>query len=111
MIFLSDRITGTTADLLQGTRLQTVPSGGTMTFRFIADLADATNNYAVTIQLPNGDTPLNAVLVPGANPSLAGVIDERQVLQVTYPIAQGGHAVVTLTETGAAILTYQIIYR
>jgi len=111
MILLSDRVTATTADLLQGTRLQTVPAGGKMTFQFLADAADATNNYAVTIQLPNGDTPLNSVLVPGSNPALAGVIDERQVLQVTYPIQQGGHAVVTLTETGTAICTYRIIYR
>lgn len=111
MIMLSDRVIATTADLLQGTRLQTVPAGGVMTFQFIADLADATNNFVVTIQLPNGDTPLNAVLVPGVNPSLAGVLDTDQLLQVSYPIAQGGHTVVTLTETGTAIVTYRIIYR
>lgn len=111
MIFLSDRVIATTADLLQGTRLQTVPRGGVMTFRFIADLADATNNFTATIQLPNGDTPLNGVLVPGVNPSLAGVMDARQLLQVSFGIAQGGHTVVTLTETGTAILTYQIIWK
>lgn len=82
-----------------------------MTLRFIADLADATNNFTVSVQLPGGDTPLNEVLVPGANPSLAGVVDERQVLQVTFPIPQGGHVVISATETGTAILTYQIIFR
>ena len=111
MIMLSDRVTATTADLLQGTRLQTVPSGGVMTFQLLADLADATNNFTATIQLPNGDTPLNAVMVPGVNPSLAGVLDNDQLLQVSFNIAQGGHAVVTLTETGAAICSYRIIYR
>lgn len=110
-IILSDRITATTADVLQGTRLQTVPSGGIMTFQMIADLADATNNFTVTIQLPNGDTPLNGVLVPGVNPSLAGVLDSRQLMQVSYPIAQGGHTVLTFTETGTAVLTYRVIYR
>lgn len=108
---LSSRVTATTADLLQGTRLQTVPKGGIMTFQFLADAADATNNYVVSIQLPGGDTPLNGVMVPGSNPALAGVLDERQVLQVSYNISQGGHAVVTLTETGTAIVTYRIIYR
>lgn len=111
MIFLSGRVTATTTDLLNDTRLQTMPAGGALTIRAIADLADATNNYTMSIQLPNGDTPLDNVLVPGVNPSLAGVIDERQLLQVTFPIQQGGHCVVSFTETGTAIATYQIIYR
>lgn len=111
MIFLSDRLTASNTDILQGTRLQSAPAGGSMTLRFIADLSDATNNFTVTVQLPGGDTPLNGVMVPGVNPSLAGVIDERQVLQVTFPIPQGGHVVISCVETGAAILSYQIIFR
>lgn len=110
MIVLSDRVTATTADLLQGSRLQTVPGSGFLTFEFAADLADATNNFVVSLQMPGGDTPLNSVLVPGTNPSLAGILDDRQKLMITRPIRQGGHCVVTLTETGAAILTYRITY-
>lgn len=110
MIVLSDRVTATTADLLNSTRLQTVPAGGFLVFEFIADLADATNNFTVSIQMPSGDTPLNGVLVPGVNPSLAGVMDERQKMMLSLPINQGGHAVVTLTETGAAICMYRITY-
>lgn len=109
-IILSDSVVASTTDLLQGTRLQTVPKGGVMTFQFLADLNDASNNWALTIQLPNGDTPINAQRVPGSNPSLAGVLDERQLFQLSYPIQQGGHVVVTLTETGTAICTYRIVY-
>ena len=110
-IILSDRVTATTTDLLQGSRLQTVPKGGVLTFQFLADLADATNNYVVSIQLPGGDTPINAQLVPGVNPSLAGVLDERQLFQYSTVVPQGGHVVVSLTETGAAICTYRSVYR
>ena len=109
-IILSDFVSATTADLLSGTRLQTVPAGGIMTFQFLADLNDASNNYALTIQLPGGDTPINAQKVPGVNPSLAGVLDERQLFQYSSLIGQGGHCVVTLTETGTAICTYRIVY-
>lgn len=109
-IIITDFTAATVSDLLQGTRLQTVPAGGIMTFQFIADLNDVTNNFAVTIQMPNGDTPINAQKVPGVNPSLAGVLDERQLFQYSSVIAQGGHCVVTLTETGTAICTYRIVY-
>lgn len=110
MIMLSNFLSATNTDLLNGTRLQSAPRNGLMTFQFQADLANATNNFVVSIQLPSGDTPLDGVLVPGDNASLGGVIDTRQMLQVTMPIAQGGHVVVSLTETGAAICTYRITF-
>ncbi len=109
-IILCGRVTASTADILQGTRLQTVPAGGILTIQLISDLADATNNYVTTIQMPNGDVPINAQLVPGVNPTLAGVLDERQLFQYSAMIQQGGHCVISFTETGAAILTFRIVY-
>ena len=111
MIFLSTRLTATNADILNSTRLQSAPRNGLLTIRLIADLADATNNFTASLQLPNGETPWEDVLVPGANPSLAGVMDSRQLLQATFQVTQGGHVVLAVTETGAAILTYQILFR
>ncbi len=109
-IILTSVITASDTDLLSGTRLQTVPKGGILTFQFLADLNDATNNYALEIQLPNGDVPISGQRVPGANPSLGGVLDERQLFQMSAPVGQGGHCVVSLTETGAAICAYRIVY-
>lgn len=109
-IILTDIVSASVADLLQGSRLQTVPQGGILTFQFQSDLNDASNNYALTIQLPGGDTPINAEKVPGVNPSLAGVLDERTLFQYSSVVLQGGHCVVTLTETGTAICTYRIVY-
>jgi len=109
-IILSSVETASNADILQGTRLQTVPAGGILTFELQARNNDATGNYAVSIQMPNGDTPLNNVRVPACNPVLEGVIDERQNLTVSFPITQGGHCVFSCTETGGTSLTWRVTY-
>jgi hypothetical protein len=109
-IILSSLETGSNADILQGTRLQTVPAGGVLTFELQSQFNDSTNNYTVSVQMPNGDTPLNNVRVPGCNPALAGVIDERQNLTVSFPIMQGGHCVFSCTETGASQLAWRVTY-
>ena len=109
-IILSGLETATNADILQGTRLQTVPSGGLLTFELQGQNNDAVDNYTVSIQMPNGDTPLNNVRVPGCNPALGGVIDERQNLTVTLPISQGGHCVFSATESGTSTLSWRVTY-
>lgn len=109
-IILSSSESGTNADILQGTRLQTVPAGGILTFELQALAATDVNNFVVSVQMPNGDTPLNNVLVPGCNPAQSGVIDERQNLTVSFPIMQGGHCVFSATETGTSVLTWRVTY-
>ena len=111
MILESGLVTGTTADLLSGGRLNAIPYNGRLTLQFQADLADATNSYTVTIQQPNGDVPVDAQLVPGTNASESGILDERQMLQMTFGATQGGHFTVTLTESGTAICTWRAILR
>jgi hypothetical protein len=109
-IILSSVESASNADILQGTRLQTVPAGGVLTFELQAANNSSTNNFTVSVQMPNGDTPLNNVRVPSSNPVLEGVIDERQNLTVSFPIMQGGHCVFSCTETGAAALTWRVTY-
>jgi hypothetical protein len=109
-IILSGFDSGSNSDILQGTRLQTVPSGGILTFELQSNDAAAANNNVVSIQMPNGDTPLNSTLVPACNPKTTGVIDERQNLTVSFPIMQGGHCVFSTTETGTTVLTWRVTY-
>lgn len=110
-IILSSQESATNSDILQGTRLQTVPAGGFLTFELQASDNDATNNYAVSVQMPSGDTPLNGVRIPcGNSTGLAGVIDERTNLTASFPITQGGHCVFSCTETGDSELTWRITY-
>lgn len=104
--------TGTNTDILQGTRLQSAPAGGSLTFEIQAADAIAANNYSVSIQLPNGDTPMNGVPVPaGAVAGLAGIIDEREDLQATFPVGQGGHTVFSCVEVGDTEMSWRVTYR
>jgi len=110
VIVLSDLEEASNTDILQGTRLQTVPAGGFLTFEMQSGENSPTNNCAVSIQMPNGDTPLNNVRIPGTNPAVSGIIDDRQKLMITLPIAQGGHTVFSVTETGAVDFTWRVTY-
>ena len=109
MIYESAVITGSNTDILSGTRLNALPYNGTLTLDVLADLNNATNNYTVTVQLPNGDVPVDAQPVPGSNPALGGTLDERQLLRFTFPATQGGHFNISLAETGAAIATWRAV--
>jgi hypothetical protein len=110
-IVLSSQESASNADILQGTRLQTVPAGGILTFELQASLNSPASNYTVSVQMPNGDTPLNATRIPSGNTNdLAGVIDERTNLTVSFPIMQGGHCVFSCTETGTAVLSWRVTY-
>lgn len=109
-IILSSTETATNADILQGTRLQTVPAGGVLTFELQGSSNNDTNNFAVSIQMPNGDTPINNTRVPGTIGDGAGIIDERMNLTVSFPISQGGHCVFSATETGTATLSWRVTY-
>jgi hypothetical protein len=109
-IILSGLEVASNADILQGTRLQTVPAGGVLTFELQGSTNSATAFFTASIQMPNGDTPLNNVRIPGCNPSLDGVIDERQNLTVSFPISQGGHCVFSAVETGASGLAWRVTY-
>lgn len=109
MIYESEVLTATDADVLAGTRLNAIPYNGRLTLDFLANLNNATNGWVVTIQLPNGDVPVDSQPVPGSNPALGGVLDERQLLRFTFNATQGGHFQVSLTETGTAICTFRAV--
>ena len=111
-IILSSLEVASNSDILQGTRLQTVPAGGILTFELQAQKNDPSNYFTVSIQMPNGDTPLNATRVPGTAVATqhSGIIDERTNLTVSFPIMQGGHCVFSCTEVGASELTWRVTY-
>ncbi len=111
MIFESSLVSATNADMLSGGRLNAIPYNGNLTLRFLADLGTAAALYTLTIQLPNGDVPVDGQMVPASGSGADGVMDERELLQFTFPGTVGGHFVVSLTETGTATCMFQAILR
>ena len=111
-IILSGQEAATNTDILQGTRLQTVPAGGILIFELQASDNDATNNFTVSVQMPGGDTPMNATRIPcGNSTGLAGVLDNRTNLTASFAIRQGGHCVFSCAETGDAELTWRVTFK
>jgi len=94
-------------NLLGGTRLETIPAGANfLHFRCSADLNDAANNYAITIELPLGTIPVDGQRVPANGDGADGVLDERTLLQWTWPAIPGGRFLISVVETGAAVFTW-----
>lgn len=109
MILESGILTATNTDVMSTGRLNAIPYNGRLTMQFLADSADATNNWTLTIQKPNGDVPIDDQLVPANGNGTIGVLDSREYLELVFDATQGGHFTVNCTETGAAFLTYRFI--
>lgn len=105
MIYESFLISATNTDVMSVGRLNSIPYLGTLLMRFQADLGSAAANYALTIQLPNGDVPVdNQQVLAGEGAAVIGVINTRTCLAFKFPVnASGGHFIVSLTETGTAV--------
>lgn len=111
MIFESFLISATNTDVLAGGRLNSIPYAGTLTLRFLADLGDATNNYVLTLQTPDGKVPVDAQAVPASGAGTDMLLDERELLQFSFPAINGGHFTVSLTENGTATCAVEAILR
>ncbi len=107
-IVLSDIESATNSDILQGTRLQTVPQGGYLTFEMQSNLNTVTDFFTVSIQMPNGDTPLNGVRIPDGTTNFG--LNNNDKTQITLPIAQGGHTVFSCELTGDTDFTWRVTY-
>jgi len=113
MIYLRSTIVGTNTDLLNNTRLSSIPYNGTLVIQAMANLGNATNNYAITIQLPNGEVPVDSQQVAAGQEgdALGGQLDTRYLDMWSFPAPQGGHFTISMTETGTAIATTRIVLR
>lgn len=103
MIVEAYQLTATNTDVLAApSRMAAIPYDGQLILEFQADVSDASNYWEVTIQLPDGSTPLDAVRISeGVN---AGSLNANDKYTVAFPVAQGGHVTVHATETGTAVL-------
>jgi len=107
MITQTGREAATNIDVLSTGRLVTVPVGR-VKVEVQANANDATNNFTCSLTLPGGDAPWLDIMVPGSNPALTGVMDERQLLAGTFDIIESGHLILSVTESGTALLDWRI---
>ncbi len=103
MIFESTLISATNTDALSAGRLNAIPYNGILTLLFLADLGDASNNYVLTIQEPSGAVSVDAQTVWASSAGTDMTMDDREYMKFTFGASQGGHFVVSLTETGTAV--------
>lgn len=99
-------------DVLQGTRLQTVPRNGILGFEFQAADNVAANHFLATVQLPDGSNPFSSMLVPsGQVAGVAGDLDTRLAFMATFGVTQGGHCTLDLTEVGDTEVFWRVTYK
>jgi len=111
MIWEQVLVSATNTDLLSTGRLNAIPYNGKLSLEFLADLADATNFYQLTIQKPDGSNPVDNQLVSASGSGLDGVMDSREVMSFVFNAGQGGHFTVSLTENGTAVCLFRAILR
>lgn len=109
MIFESTLIAATNTDVLSVGRLNAIPYNGMLELILLSDLGDASNFYALTIQLPNGDVPVDGQRVFAGSAGTDMTVDQREVMKFKFRATQGGHFVVSLTETGTAVCAFVAI--
>jgi hypothetical protein len=111
MIFESSVLVATNTDVLSVGRLNSIPYNGQLTLLFLADLGTAAANYSLTIQKPDGDVPIDSQQVWASSSGADGVMDEREYMKFTFNATQGGHFIVSLTETGTAVCGFVAILK
>ncbi len=114
MIYLTGFEAASNTDILNDTRLSSIPYGGQLTIQALANLNNATNRFTITIQLPDGKVPVDGQRVSAGQEvegALGGQLDSRLLDQWTFPAAQGGHFTVSFTETGTAVVTWRVVLR
>lgn len=111
IIMQSGSLTGTNADILTSTRLQTAPSDGVLLFQVQASDNVAANNYKMDLQLPDSDVPMILQNVPmGDVAGVAGQLSDEYMLQYATQINAGGRVVFGLTETGDAECEFRVTF-
>jgi len=106
MIFESQLIIATNADVLSVGRLNSIPYNGQLELAFLSDLGTDAANFVLTIQEPGGDVPVDAQRVFASGSGNDMVVDQREVMRFRFRATQGGHFIVSLTETGTAVCAF-----
>lgn len=99
-------LAATDADILAApSRLAAMPGAGELIIEVSSTDCDVTNFGQLTLQMPDGEVPFENLLIPANGYSTADqVIHDDTALQISLPVAQGGHVLVQYTETGTVAM-------
>ncbi len=102
------QFTATNADILAApSRLAAIPRNGLLVVEVSTTDCDGTNFGQLTIQMPDGDIPLEDVIIPANGFSVGdNILHEDTKLMVSLAATQGGHVGVAYTENGAVAAAY-----
>lgn len=97
------RLSATDLDVLAApSRLNSIPYNGTLILEMQAQQSDGTNQFVVSVQLPDGDVPMDNVIIPDG--AVDGALNADDKYMIGFPVLQGGHVLVQATESGTAIM-------
>lgn len=105
-------LTATNTDILAApSRLAAIPRAGSMMIECSASDCDGTNFGELTIQMPNGDIPLDQVAIPVWNDGggADALLDTRTETSLTLQVQQGGHVLLQYTENGTVALFFIMV--
>jgi hypothetical protein len=98
-------LTASNTDILAApSRLAAIPRGGVLTLEYSATNSNATHNWTITAQTPEGDVPFEDLRVPYNGYSSDVVMHTDTRLRFQFRATQGGHFLLSATETGTSNL-------
>ena len=100
------RLSASNTDILAApSRLSSIPRGGVLTLEYSATKSDGTNYFTITCQTPEGDVPFEDLRVPwnGFTDTYETLHTDTR-LRYQFTASQGGHFVLSATETGSTHL-------
>jgi hypothetical protein len=97
------RLEATNTDVLKApSRLAAIPYNGTLILEMQAQQSDGTNQFTVTVQLPDGSTPIENMIIPDG--ATDGALNADDKYTIAVPATAGGHILVSATEGGTAVM-------
>lgn len=102
----SYQLAATDTDVLAApSRLTAMPADGVLTIEASSTDCDASNYAQLTLQMPDGSIPFENLHLPANGYSTAdSVIHDDTALQIQVEVEQGGHVLLSYTETGTVAL-------
>jgi len=103
----SFQLNGTDNDILAApSRLAAIPANGVLTVECSCTDSDTVNFGQLTVQLPDGDIPLDLVAIPASGNTTDGMLDTNTEMVVSFPVKQGGHVLLQFIENGTVTLAF-----